>query len=138
MPRDSIDVFFVKTGTASNTVSFRFFNPDSSIIPLTVFDMQHWDSLYYYSPQAATQVKFGFNRQFDTDSTIVTYDVPNPFPVLTDVSGGLDMAEMYFRFKRVNFGRQEAGNVGVRFSIQEPGNWTVAVKFRQWPKFEDD
>lgn len=137
-PKDSIDVFFVKTGTAANTVSFRFFNPDSTIIPLSVYDMQNWDSLYYWSPQAATQVKFGFNRRFDTDSTIVTYDITNPFPILTDVSGGIDMAEMFFRFKRVNFGRQEAGHVAVRFAIQEPGEWTVAVKFRQRPKFEDD
>jgi len=138
LPRDSIDVFFVKTGEAKNTVSVRFFNPDSTIIPLTVFDMQRWDSLYYYSPQAATRVKFGFNQRFDTDSTIVTWDIPNPFPVLTDVSGGLDMAQIGFDFKRVNFGRQEAGYVMVRFAIKEPGEWTVAVKFRQKPKFEDD
>lgn len=137
-PKDSIDVFFVKTGTAANTVSFRFFNRDSSIIPLTVFDVQRWDSLYYYSPQANTQVEFGFNRRFDIDSTIVTYDIPNPFPVLTDVSGGLDMAQISFNFKRVNFGRQELGFVALRFAILEPGEWTVAVKFRQTPKFEDD
>lgn len=138
LPKDSVDVFFVKTGDAANTVSFRFFNRDSSVIPLTVFDVQRWDSMYYYSPMANTQVEFGFNRRFDQDSTIVTYDIPNPFPVLTDVSGGLDMATVYFDFKRVNFGRQELGFVALKFAILEPGEWTIAVKFRQTPKFEDD
>lgn len=138
LTKDSVDVYFVKTGNAKNTVSFRFFNRDSTVIPLTVFDMQRWDSLYYYSPMADIRVKFGFNQRFDRDSTIVTYDIPNPFPVLTDVSGGLDMASLYFDYKRVNFGRQELGFVAVRFAILEPGEWTVAVKFRQTPKFEDD
>ncbi|WP_346320535.1 DUF5007 domain-containing protein [Chitinophaga sp. YIM B06452] len=138
IPKDSVDVYFVKEGTAKNSISFKFYNKDSAIIPLTKFNFQQWDSLFYFSKMAGSRVRFGFNRQMNADSTKVTFDITNPFPVLSQVSGGLDVASIAFNFTRISFGRRISGGLGLDFSINEPGEWTAIVKFRVTPKFSDD
>ncbi|MGX5818877.1 DUF5007 domain-containing protein [Chitinophaga lutea] len=136
--KDSVDVFFVKTGNARNTVTFKFAKRDSSFIPVSVFNRTRWDSLYYVSRMADRNVKFAFNGRIPQDSMSVTFDITNPFPVLADVANGDEMASIDFRFSRVHLGGRINGSVKLTFAILEPGEWTIVFKYRVNPKFEDD
>ncbi len=138
LPKDSMNIYFVKTGAAKNTVTFRFVDKDSVAIPLTRFNNMRWDSLFYQSKMTGTAIRFGFNRKMNKDSTAVTYDITSPFPTLADVSSGQDQATIRFPYSRIAYGRRTNAVIGLTFSIFEPGEWTVVFKFRLNPKFEDD
>ncbi|RPE08540.1 DUF5007 domain-containing protein [Chitinophaga lutea] len=135
---ENVQVYFVKTGNAANTITFKFVDKDSIGIPLTVFNYQRWDSLFYYSKMADRNVKFGFNGRIPKDSMSVTYDITNPFPILSEVFPGDEEAEYNFRFTRVSFGSRRIGTIGLKLSIHEPGEWTVIFRYRINPKFSDD
>lgn len=138
LPRDSINVYLVKSGNSSNSLSIEFFNKDSLPIPLSKFNTVVWDSLQYYSAAAGTSVPFAFNRKMNSDSTIVTYDIPNPYPVLADTWGSAERSSITFTYSRVHFGQRQDAGIGFSFAVFEPGNWKLIFKFRQNPKFADD
>lgn len=138
LPRDSINIHFIKTGNQGNTVSFMFFDKDSLPIPLSRFNTMQWDSLQYYSNTTGLNVPFAFNRKMNSDSTKVTFDITNPYPVLADVSGGSDKAAIAFTYNRVHFGQRVNANISFSFFIYDPGEWTVVFKFHLNPKFADD
>lgn len=137
IPAENVDVFFVKTGTAKNTVSIKFFDKDSLPIRLSSFNITQWDSLVYRSNTIEQIVPFGFNRKMTQDSTVVTWDVPSPFPVLADV-GINEKASIGFIYERVSYGTRTQAAVGLQFAIFEPGSWDVIIRFRVNPKFTND
>ena len=135
---ENVQVYFVKTGTAANKLTFKFVDKDSLPIPISTFNIQRWDSLYYFSKMADRNIKFGFNRQIPKDSSSVTYDITNPFPVLAEAFAGDELAEYSFTFSRVSYGYRATGRIGMKFSIHEPGEWTVVFRYMINPKFSDD
>jgi hypothetical protein len=135
---ENVQVYFIKTGNAANTLTFRFVDKDSAVIPISTFNIQRWDSLYYFSKMADRNVKFGFNRRIPGDSLSVTYDITNPFPVLAEAFAGDELAEYIFTFSRVSYGYRMIGKIGMKFSIHEPGEWTVVFRYMINPKFSDD
>lgn len=139
IPRDSIRIHFRKKGEEANTISFKFFDADSLPIPLSNFNTVEWDSLKFNSAMLGTPVLFAYGKRFNSDSTEVTFDVPNPYPVLTDVSSGADeRSEIRFDYNRLAFGQRVDAFVRFRFAIHEPGQWDIIFKFNETPKFEDD
>lgn len=138
IPRDSVNVYFRKKDTKGNTLTFRFFDKDSLPIKFSRFNTTKWDSLKYRSSMLGSNVTFGFNRKMNADSTAVTYDVTNPFPVLADVSGNTEKAYIRFEYNRVSFGRRYDASIGLNLAIYEPGDWEVIFKFKVSPKFEND
>lgn len=138
LPADSLNIYFHKTGNDKNTLTIKFFDQDSLPISLSKFNLMEWDSLTYRTEMNDVAVPFGFNRKMNADSTAVTWDIPNPFPVLTDVSAVSVKANIDFRYNRVSFGRRVDANIGFSFNIAEPGQWEIIYKFRINPKFEDD
>ncbi len=137
LPEDSVIVYFHKKGASKNTISFKFYDQDSLLIPISNFNMTQWDSLRYESAMTGEYVwPFAFNRRFNEDSTVLTYDITNPFPVLADV--GSDKASITFRYNRISFGQRRNASIGLRFAIFEPGEWDIIFKFKINPKFEDD
>lgn len=138
MKRENIIVYVRKTGTQSNTVTFKFFDQDSLPISLTKFNFMQWDSLKYYSKTIDANVPFAFNRRIPKDSMTVTYDIPNPFPVLADVGNSDERAGITFSWTRVSFGHRVNANISFRFAIYEPGNWDVLFKFKTNPRFTND
>lgn len=135
---ENVQVYFVKTGNAANKLSFKFVDKDSVAFPISTFNIQRWDSLYYFSKMTDRDVKFGFNRVIPKDSMKVTYDITNPFPVLAEAFAGDEMAEYSFTYSRVSYGRRVIGKIGMKFSIHEPGEWTVVFRYLINPKFSDD
>lgn len=135
---ENVKVHFVKTGTAANTLTFKFVDKDSLPIPISTFNFQRWDSLYYFSKMADRNVKFGFNGRIPKDSMSVSYDIPNPFPVLSEAFSPDELAEYIFSFSRVSYGIRIIGRIGMKFSIHEPGEWTVVFQYLMNPKFSDD
>ncbi|WP_343307738.1 DUF5007 domain-containing protein [Chitinophaga niabensis] len=135
---ENVRVYFVKTGSAANKLTFKFVDKDSLPIPISTFNIQRWDSLYYFSKMTDRRIKFGFNRQIPKDSMQVTYDITNPFPVLAESFAGDELAEYIFSFSRVSYGYRRFGSIGMRFSIHEPGEWTVVFRYLINPKFSDD
>lgn len=135
---ENVRLYFVKTGTASNKLTFKFVDKDSLPIPISTFNIQRWDSLYYYSKMADRDVKFAFNRQIPKDSMQVTYDIPNPFPVLAESFAGDELAEYIFSFSKISYGFRRTARIGMKFSIHEPGEWTVVFRYLINPKFSDD
>jgi len=138
LPVDSVDISFHKFGSPRNTLSIKFLDQNSMPIKLSKFNMMKWDSLTYRTEMNDVDIPFGFNRRMNDDSTVVTWDIPNPFPVLTDVSGASVKASINFRYNRVSFGRRVNANIHFDFSILEPGQWMIVFKFKENPKFEDD
>ncbi|GAA4311277.1 hypothetical protein GCM10023143_20300 [Compostibacter hankyongensis] len=139
LPADSVYISFRKTGTGkTNTVSFIFLDQDSVPISLSHFNTTKWDSLKYHSNMADADVYFGFNRKMNADSTKVTFDITNPFPVLADVSTNWDVAHIDFSYNRISFNHRVDAGLGFSFSIYEPGNWDVIFQFHKNPKFDDD
>jgi len=135
---ENVRIYFVKTGDAANTLTFKFVDKDSLPIPISTFNYQRWDSLYYSSKMADRNVKFGFNGRIPKDSMSVTYDITNPFPVLAEAFAGDELAEYIFSFTRVVYGYRSIGRIGLKFSIHEPGEWTVVFRYLINPKFSDD
>ncbi|MRG44323.1 DUF5007 domain-containing protein [Chitinophaga sp. SYP-B3965] len=135
---ENVRVYFIKTGNASNKLTFKFVNKDSVTIPISTFNIQRWDSLFYASKMTDRNIKFGFNRVIPKDSTKVTYDITNPFPVLAEAFAGDELAEYIFTFSRVSYGYRVTGRIGMKFSIHEPGEWTVVFRYLVNPKFGDD
>jgi len=134
---DRVNVYFHKTGTAKNSVSFKVYDKDSILIPMSKFNITPWDSLRYFSNTIGENVFFGFNRQFTTDSTAVTWDITNPYPVLADV-GINEKASITFTYERVSYGQRQQARMSYGFSILEPGSWEVIFKFSVNPKFTND
>jgi hypothetical protein len=134
---ENVIVYFRKTGTAKNSVSFKFFDKDSLPIRLTAFNITRWDSLVYRSNTIEQMVPFAFNRKMTQDSTVVTWDIPNPFPVLADV-GINEKASIGFIYERVSYGMRTQAALGLQFAIYEPGSWDVIFKFKINPKFTND
>lgn len=134
---ENVNVYFRKTGSAKNTVSFKFFDQDSLPIRLSSFNITQWDSLAYFSNTIQEKVFFGFNRKMSEDSTVVTWDITNPYPVLADV--GIDeKANISFMYDRVSYGNRTQALIGLTFAIFEPGSWDVIFKFKVNPKFTND
>jgi hypothetical protein len=138
LPRDSVNVYFRKTGIKGNTLTFKMFDQDSLAIPFSRFNLTQWDSLRYRSGMIGEDIRFAFNRKMSEDSTVLTYDITNPFPILADVSGNSDKAYIAFQYNRVSFGHRYNAGIGLSFAIYEPGEWEVIFKFRLNPKFQDD
>ncbi|HEU4554761.1 MAG TPA: DUF5007 domain-containing protein [Chitinophaga sp.] len=138
LPRDSVVVYFRKTDIKGNTLTFKIFDADSLAIPFSRFNLTQWDSLRYRSNMIGQDIAFGFNRRMSEDSTVLTYDVTSPFPMLADVSGNSDKAYIAFQYNRVSFGHRYNAGIGLSFAIYEPGDWEVIFKFRVNPKFQDD
>ena len=136
--RDSVNVYFRKTDIKGNTLTFKMFDQDSLPIPFNRFNMTRWDSLRYRSGAAGMDVFFAFNRRMGEDSTVLAYDITNPFPILADVSGNSDKASISFTYSRISFGQRYNASIGLTFAIYEPGDWEVIFKFKQNPKFQDD
>ncbi|MFY0254531.1 DUF5007 domain-containing protein [Chitinophaga sp. 30R24] len=135
-PEDVI-VYFRKTDTKNNTLSFKFYDKDSLPIRLSSFNITQWDSLRYRSNTIEQNVFFGFNRRMQQDSTIVTWDITSPFPVLADV-GVNERATISFAYDRVSYGMRKQAGLALTFAIFEPGSWEVIIKFRVNPKFAND
>ncbi|NLR57324.1 DUF5007 domain-containing protein [Chitinophaga polysaccharea] len=134
---ENINVYFRKTGTAKNTISFKFFDKDSLPIRLPAFNITKWDSLAYRSNTIDARVYFGFNRKMTADSTVVTWDIPNPFPVLADV--GIDeKASINFSYERISYGVRTQASLGLTFALFEAGSWDVIIKFNVNPRFSND
>jgi hypothetical protein len=138
IPRDSVNVYFQKRGVRGNTLTFKFFDKDSLPIKFSKFNTTKWDSLKYRSGMLGQDVTFGFNRKMNADSTAVTYDITNPYPVLADVSGNTEKAYIKFEYNRVSFGRRYDASIGLNLAVYEPGEWDVIFKFKVSPKFEND
>lgn len=138
LPPDSLDIHFRKVGAAKNTLTIKFLDKDENPIKLSKFDQMEWDSLTYYSNMTGEDVPFGFNRKMNQDSTAVTWDIPNPFPVLLGVSGFAPRVEINFKYNRVSFGERVDAHIDFVFAIMEPGEWELVYKFRENPKFQDD
>lgn len=138
LPKDSINVYLVKSGNSSNALSIEFFDKDSLPIPLSRFNTVRWDSLQYYSAAAGINVPFAFNRKMSSDSTVVTFDIPNPYPVLADTWGSAERSSITFTYSRVHYGQRLDAGIGFNFAVFQPGNWTLIFKFKQNPKFADD
>ncbi|WP_343704607.1 DUF5007 domain-containing protein [Chitinophaga sp.] len=135
---ENVQVYIVKTGNAANKITFKFVDKDSVGIPVSTFNIQRWDSLYYNSKMVGRNIKFGFNRSIPKDSMSVTYDITNPFPVLAEAFAGDELAEYIFSYSRVSYGYRVIGRIGLKFSIHEPGEWTVVFRYMINPKFSDD
>ncbi|SEW36337.1 DUF5007 domain-containing protein [Chitinophaga arvensicola] len=134
---DQVNVYFHKTGTGKNSVTFKVYDKDSVLIPMSKFNVTQWDSLKYVSNTIGQNVFFGFNRKFATDSSTVTWDITNPYPVLADV-GINESARVTFTYERVSYGQRRRAYMGYGFSILEPGSWEIIFKFRVNPKFIND
>lgn len=134
---DNVTVYFRKTGTAKNSLSIKFFDADSAAIRLPAFNITKWDSLVYRSNTIQQMVPFAFNRKMTQDSTVVTWDITNPFPVLADV-GINEQAAIGFLYERVSYGQRTQAVLGLTFSIFEAGSWEVIFKFKVNPKFAND
>jgi hypothetical protein len=135
--RESVIVYFHKTTAPGNTISFKFFDQDSLPIKLSRFNLTKWDSLAYRSNTVDGNILFGFNRKMAADSAIVTWDIPNPFPVLADV-GNNESTYIAFSYDRISFGYRTQASVGLGFAIFEPGSWEVIFKFKINPRFAND
>ncbi|MEV4883603.1 DUF5007 domain-containing protein [Chitinophaga ginsengisegetis] len=134
---EQVNVYFVKTGTTKNTLTFKFYDQDSLPIKMSKFNVTKWDSLRYYSNTAGLNVNFGFNRKFSSDSATVTWDVTSPYPVLADV-GINEKASIMFTYERVSYGIRRQAGIGYGFAVFEPGSWDVIFKFKVNPKFTND
>lgn len=134
---DNVVVYFRKTGTAKNTISIKFFDADSAAIRLPAFNITKWDSLVYRSNTIEQMVPFAFNRKMTQDSTVVTWDITNPFPVLADV-GINEQASIGLLYERVSYGTRTQAALGLTFSIFEAGSWDIIFKFKVNPKFTND
>ncbi|MBO9732171.1 MAG: DUF5007 domain-containing protein [Chitinophaga sp.] len=137
IPAENVTVYFRKTGTTKNTLSMKFFDADSVPIRLPAFNITKWDSLVYRSNTIQEMVPFAFNRKMTNDSTVVTWDITNPFPVLADV-GINEKASIGFIYERVSYGERTQAALGLQFAIFEPGSWDVIFKFNVSPKFTND
>ena len=134
---DNVVVYFRKTGTAKNSISVKFFDKDSAAIRLPAFNITKWDSLVYRSNTIEKMVPFAFNRKMTADSTVVTWDITNPFPVLADV-GINEQASIGFIYERVSYGMRTQAALGLTFAIFEAGSWDIIFKFKVNPKFTND
>ncbi|MEC5142860.1 DUF5007 domain-containing protein [Chitinophaga sp. 212800010-3] len=134
---ENVTVYFKKTGTAKNSVSFKFFDKDSLPIRLSSFNITRWDSLSYFSNTIQQKVFFGFNRKMTQDSTVVTWDITNPYPVLADV-GINEQATIGFTYERVSYGIRTQASIGLSFAIFEAGSWDIIMKFKVNPRFIND
>ncbi|HEY9261381.1 DUF5007 domain-containing protein [Chitinophaga sp.] len=137
IPAENVTVYFRKTGTAKNSISIKFFDADSAAIRLPAFNITKWDSLVYKSNTIVKMVPFAFNRKMTADSTVVTWDITNPFPVLADV-GINERASIEFIYERVSYGMRNQAKLGLTFGIFEAGSWDIIFKFKVNPKFTND
>ncbi|HVI48121.1 MAG TPA: DUF5007 domain-containing protein [Chitinophaga sp.] len=135
---DAVNVYFRKTGSQKNTITFKFFDKDSLPIKLSLFNTMQWDSLYYNSKIIDGRILFAFNRTMATDSSQVSFDIPNPFPVLADVGSSDERASISFTYDRVSFGFRKKAAVSLTFGIFEQGSWDIIFKFKTTPKFTND
>ena len=129
---ESVDIFMRKVGTG-RSLTFRFWNRDSSVIDPNSFDETKWDQLVH-----------GFNMV--KDSTKVRYDVAFPIPLAklpTLYTGGRfssgERANILFMFSRLVGKRAETGRLSYDFNIFEEGDWEMIFFFKtDNPKFEDE
>lgn len=133
MTRDSImddtlsRVYFKKTGNG-NSLTFKFFDKDSTVIDPAAFNLTKWRELVH-----------GFNMQMT--SAYVRYEVAYPIP-LTD----LNTAYAVSGKARVNIGYTRTGfdskrldaNLRLNFGIYEKGDWEVIFKFTRTPRFQNE
>ncbi|WP_160716515.1 DUF5007 domain-containing protein [Chitinophaga solisilvae] len=138
MNNTDVNVYFRKTGTESNTLTIKFFDKDSLPVKLSRFNLIKWDSLAYTSKITDGPIRFGFNRRMAADSSAVTYDIPNPFPVLADVGSTDERAFISFPYERIAFGSRTKASLAFTFGIFEPGSWEMIFKFKVNPRFKND
>lgn len=129
---EAVDVYMKKVG-AGRSLTFKFWNRDSSTINPDNFNLTKWD-----------QQVHGFNMV--KDSTHVKYDVAFPIPLAklpTIYTGGRlssgDEARVLFEFSRRKGKIVESGSLGYNFKIFEEGDWEIIFHFKtDNPKFEDE
>ncbi len=140
VPVSSIDILGAETGRSmnvadvnvwlhrvgdGNTLSFKFFAPDLTPIPLDKFNETDWDNLVH-----------GFNKRYNDDRTMITYDVVYPVPLVrtiptpyTTASG--DLAHVEFKFNRLGLGnRYSLHSIAFDFGIFKEGAWEVIFYFK--------
>ncbi|MET6998047.1 DUF5007 domain-containing protein [Chitinophaga defluvii] len=131
----SVAVYFHKKGNG-NSLSFKFYDKDSTVINPLMFNKTRWDSLYFYNSRVQGDCKIGFNLR--VTETGVTYDVPYPYPAVGAAQG--ERVKLVFNYNRLAFGnRRVTEGFTFEFAIFEPGDWEIIFKYRhQTPKFEND
>lgn len=125
-----VDVFFHRIGDG-HKLTFMFLDTLYRPINPDKFNLTEWGPLVH-----------GFNMA-KTD-TSVSYDVAYPIPLTnlrtkyTTQDG--TKAHVNFSYSRLGFGHiREVANVGLDFSIYEPGDWVIIFAFKtENPKFKDD
>lgn len=131
-----VRIYYEWKPAAKNTFSIKFYDRDSLPISFGKFNATKWDSIRYYSQSANLNVPFGFNRRFSEDSTVVTYDRTNPYPVLADIQG--ERAGIELAYERRYSGMRSIGRIGFSFALFKQGSWDIIVKFSKTPRFEND
>ncbi|RFS25076.1 DUF5007 domain-containing protein [Chitinophaga silvatica] len=122
--------------SATNTFSIKMFNKDSLPISLSKMNKTTWDSLKYFSVIANLNVPISFNRRFSEDSTVVTYDRTNPYPIMADLFG--ERSGITLAFERRFQGQRSISNIYVPLAFFRAGAWDVIVKFNKNIRFEND
>jgi hypothetical protein len=129
-------IWYKWTGNTKNTFSVRMFDKDSLPISLSKMNVTQWDSLRYYSSVAKINVPIAFNRRFSEDSTVVTYDRTNPYPIMADVFG--ERSGMTLAYERRYNGVRSIGTIGFSFAFFKAGSWDIIIKFNKNIRFEND
>lgn len=129
-------IWYVWKGNAKNTFSIKLFDKDSLPISLGKMNNTKWDSLRYYSAAANLNVPIAFNRRFSEDSTVVTYDRTNPYPIMADMYS--ERSGITLTYERKYFGVRSVGSIGFSFALFRPGSWDIIVKFQKNIRFEND
>lgn len=120
-------VYFRKTGNG-NSLTFKFFDKDSTVIDPARFNLTKWEELVH-----------GFN--LIKTNTQVSYEVAYPIP-LTD----LDTKFAISNKAKINIGYTRTGfsstridaNLLLNFSIYEKGDWVIIFKFQRTPRFQNE
>lgn len=127
LSNNDVRVYFKKVGEG-NTLTFRFFNADSSVIDPNSFNLM--------TEEKWRQLVHGFNM--DKTNAYVRYQVAYPIPLATlptpytngGILGGGEEASVVFQFAR-NIGPiREPGSLGFNFRIYEEGDWEIAFHFK--------
>jgi len=128
-----VNVWFNRKGDG-NSLTFKFLNPDLSLIPLNKFNLTDWDGLVH-----------GFNKRFADDMTSVTYDLAFPVPLVRTIPTDYTTATGALAFSRFSFDRISSGNFKIvsalelEYAIFQEGDWEIVIYFNdEAPEFEND
>lgn len=132
-----LQIFIHKVSPVSDkqspTITFKFLDTLYNPIKLSRFALTDWDNLLH-----------GFNKQFNSDSTSVQYQVAYPIPLVRiptryTTSDG-NKTQVKFAYSRLGFGNQLMNSsITFPFAIYEEGNWEIIFWFKGAnPKFDND